>query len=111
MLQCKRVNLQLVTYCISTPRSLCFICLQIRLIMYSLQSLILWPRLSLKDVGSLHLPPYSSHYLPAVFQIKGALCARHAHFCGCAHDFQTCAPVVRTFFQSIIITAYLKDAQ
>ena len=38
-----------------------------------------------------------------VFEIKGALGARRAHFRGRAHVFRTCAPDVHTFLHSIII--------
>ena len=42
----------------------------------------------------------------AVFEIKGALAARRAHFRRRAHVFQTCAPDVRTFCHSIPIAIY-----
>ena len=46
-----------------------------------------------------------------MFEINGALCARRAHFRGQAHVFRTCAPDVRTFFQSTIIVIYQRSAQ
>ena len=41
-----------------------------------------------------------------VFEIKGAPCARCAHFRQRAHIFLSCAPGVCTIFQSIIMAKY-----
>ena len=42
----------------------------------------------------------------AVFEIKGAPCARRAHFRRRVHVFLSCAPGVCTFFQFIIMAKY-----
>ena len=45
-------------------------------------------------------------YIWSVFEIKGAHCARRAHFRRRAHVFLSCAPGVCTFFQGIIMAVF-----
>ena len=55
-------------------------------------------------------PPWirpCSGRMKAVYEIKGAPCARRAHFHGRVHDFQRCAPGVCTFFEPFCIAIYL----
>ena len=47
----------------------------------------------------------------SVSEIKGAPCARCAHFHGRVHDFRRCAPFVCTFFEPINIATYTEGAR
>ena len=58
------------------------------------------------EIGTILTIPNDRSYELSVFEIKGALGARRAHFRGRAHVFRTCAPDVCTFIHSIIIVIY-----